>query len=298
MNPTNFADRLLEAIDRAGSPICAGIDPVWDNLPPQICGKGESDQERLDDVFEFSLGILKTVAPLVPVVKIQSACFERYLPDGVEAYCSLMDEARKLKLLTIGDVKRGDIGISSSSYAAGHVKVADAITVNPMLGMDTLEPYIKAASEQGRGLFVLVRTSNPGSAQLQDAKLTDGRTWSEMLAETLNAVACGQELVGQRGFSLIGAVVGATQTHTMVSLRQRLPKSIFLLPGYGAQGANAEMTAAAFDRGQGAIISASRSILYAHAQPKYASQFGDDWQRCVEQAAMDMKQEVNRVLRK
>ena len=297
MKPLNFADRLLAAIDRAGSPICAGIDPVWENLPPRLRGKGQSDLEHLDDIFEFSLAFLKTVGPHAAAVKIQSACFERYLPDGVEAYCTLVEEARKLNILTIGDVKRGDIGVTSQAYAAGHLKVADAITVNPMLGMDTLEPYVQIAREHGNGLFILVRTSNPGSAKLQDVKLADGRTWSEMLAETLNATI-DDSLVGERGFSLIGAVVGATQTHTMVSLRQRLPRSIFLLPGYGAQGATAEMTAAAFTNGRGAIISASRSILYAHAEPKYSSQFGDDWQKCVEQAVLDMKQDVNRIVRK
>ena len=146
-------------------------------------------------------------------------------------------------------------------------------------------------------MFVLVRTSNPGSADLQDAPLADGRTWSEMLADRLREVAGADGLVGASGYSSIGAVVGATQPQTMASLRERLPQSIFLLPGYGAQGATAEMTRAAFKGGgRGAIVSASRSILYAHREPKYASRFGGSWEKCVEQAVLDMRADLGRVL--
>jgi orotidine-5'-phosphate decarboxylase len=164
--------------------------------------------------------------------------------------------------------------------------------------MDTLEPFVDVAKKDRKGLFVLIRTSNPGSAALQDVALADGRTWSEMLADRVNEIATGAELVGKRGYSGIGAVVGATQSQTMISLRQRLPKSIFLLPGYGAQGATADQTRAAFQNGYGAIVSASRSILYAHAEAKYAEKFGNNWAKCVEQSVLDMKQDLNRVLGK
>jgi orotidine-5'-phosphate decarboxylase len=240
-------------------------------------------------------------------VKFQSAFFERYLSDGVEAYFSLIHHAKELGLLVIGDVKRGDIGSTAEAYAAGHlaepvdgeteeVATPDAITVNPMLGLDTLAPFIRAAQENFKGLFVLVRTSNPGSAELQDAPLASGITWSEMLADKLNALATDPANIGRRGFSSIGAVVGATQPHTMRSLRERLPKSIFLLPGYGIQGATAEMTRAAFINGSGAIVSASRSIIYAHKEKKYSAQFGDDWEKCVEAAVGDMKREISGII--
>jgi orotidine-5'-phosphate decarboxylase len=163
-----------------------------------------------------------------------------------------------------------------------------------MLGLDTLQPFIQTATTFGKGLFVLVRTSNPGSADLQDAKLDDGRTWSEMLADKLAPLAANPALVGSSGFSSIGAVVGATQPHTMASLRKRLPQSIFLLPGYGAQGATADMTRSAFINGRGAIVSASRSILYAHREKKYADL--PDWKKCVEQAVIDMKADLASVL--
>ena len=204
--------------------------------------------------------------------------------------------------------ERGDIGSTVAAYSAGHLAEAgyddeagiampDAITVNPMLGLDTLEPFLQTAREFDKGLFVLVRTSNPGSGELQDVKLEDGRTWSEMLADKLAPLAAGEGLVGKRGYSSIGAVVGATQPQTMQSLRKRLPQSIFLLPGYGAQGATADMTRAAFQDGYGAIVSASRSILYAHREKKYAEQFGGNWQKCVEQAVIDMKNDMAGVLR-
>jgi orotidine-5'-phosphate decarboxylase len=149
--------------------------------------------------------------------------------------------------------------------------------------------------DSGKGIFVLVRTSNPGSADLQDVKLEDGRTWSEMLADRLAPLAETEGLVGSSGYSNLGAVVGATQQHTMQSLRGRIPRSIFLLPGYGTQGATGEMTRAAFKDGKGAIVSASRSILYAHREKKYAEL--DGWERCVEQAVLDMKVDLQPMLK-
>ena len=302
-----FSDRLLDAIDYTHAPICVGIDPVLESLPDAVRGKFQSRDDEpeaaIDAIFDFTTKVLKVIAPHVPIVKFQSAFFEKYLWEGVEAYYSLIHEAKDLGLLVIGDVKRGDIGTTASAYAAGHlaeqtseneVEIAtpDAITVNPMLGMDSLEPFVKTAKDFARGLFVLVRTSNPGSAELQDAKLASGQTWSEMLAEKLNKLAEDRALIGSRGWSSLGAVVGATQTHTMQSLRKLLPKSIFLLPGYGAQGATAEMTRAGFKDGKGAIVSASRSVLYAHNNPKYSAQFGKNWEKCVEAAVADMKREV------
>ncbi|MCY2953263.1 MAG: orotidine-5'-phosphate decarboxylase [Planctomycetota bacterium] len=305
-----FADRLVAAIDQKKAPICVGVDPIFEMLPDAVAGSCEdrdaNDAEgAIDAIFDFTAAVLKIVAPLVPVVKFQSAYFEKYYAEGVEAYYSLVQEAKELGLLVIGDVKRGDIGSTASAYAAGHLAdgpygeqdemvTPDAITVNPMLGLDTLEPFVKTAKEYRKGLFVLVRTSNPGSADFQDVLLQDGRSWSEMVADKLAPVAEG--MVGASGFSSIGAVVGATQTHTMESLRKRLPKSIFLLPGYGAQGATAEMTRAAFINGQGAIVSASRSILYAHREKKYEGV--GDWKKCVERAVVDMRGDLVGVVEK
>jgi orotidine-5'-phosphate decarboxylase len=308
----HFADRLLAAIGRKNAPICVGIDPIFEMLPDDLAGDAakrnpDDSQAALDAIFDFTTRVLRIVAPHVPCVKFQSAYFEQYRWDGVETYYELIHSAKELGLVVIGDVKRGDIGSTCAAYAAAHltdpptdeaeeVVAPDAITVNPFCGLDTLEPFIDVARRHGKGLFVLVRTSNPGSAALQDVRLTDGRTWSEMLADSLHAQAEQADLIGSRGYSSLGAVVGATQPQTMQSLRQRLPRSIFLLPGYGAQGATAEMTRAAFIDGQGALISASRSILYAHRESRYRDRFGDDWEQCIEQALLDMKQAVHRML--
>lgn len=304
-----FSDRLLDAIAAKGSPICVGIDPIFEMLPDAVAGdsrtRNANDAEAsIDAIFAFTTKVLEIVAPHVPIVKFQSAYFEKYLWEGVEAYYSLVQEASEMGLLVIGDVKRGDIGSTSGAYAAAHlapplfdemeeVVTPDAITINPFCGLDSIEPFVKTAKDYSKGLFVLVRTSNPGSVQLQDAKLEDGRTYSEMLADNLNAIATDAALVGDSGYSSLGAVVGATQTHTMESLRRRLPKSIFLLPGYGTQGATGEMTKAAFTDGKGAIVSASRSILYAHRDEKYA---GKSWEDAVAGAVRAMKQDLSGVL--
>jgi orotidine-5'-phosphate decarboxylase len=298
----NFADRLLDAIAEKGSPICVGIDPMYDMLPDAIAGeKGKRDANNtpivIDHYHAFIMEVLQIVAPIVPVVKFQSAYFEQYHSEGVDAYYSLINEAKQLGLLTIGDAKRGDIGSTTQAYAAGHLEdfvgddadeysTPDALTINPMLGMDAIEPFVSTAIGLEKGLFVLVRTSNPGSKDFQDVALSDGRSWSELVADTLNARIESAGNYGKHGFCSIGAVVGATQTHTMVSMRKRLPRSIFLLPGYGTQGATGEMTQAAFDdKGRGAIVSASRSILY----PKPT---GGDWKQDIENAVLAMRSDL------
>lgn len=301
----HFADRLLHEIARKGSPICVGIDPILESLPQAVAGKLDPHDLSacVDAIYEFTTKVLQVVSPYVPCVKFQSAYFEKFLWEGVEAYYELIHEARQLGLVVIGDVKRGDIGSTSEAYAAAHladlsfdqleeVATPDAITINAMLGPDTLKPFVDAAREYNKGLFVLVRTSNPGSVATQEVRLADGRTWSEMLADTLQPIAA--ETCGQNGWSLLGAVVGATQSETMVSLRSRLPKSIFLLPGYGTQGATGEMTRAAFSNGKGVLVSASRSILYAHREAKYA---GQSWDKAVESAVQAMKADLSNVLK-
>jgi len=294
-----FPDRLNAAVESKMSPICVGIDPMVELFPDELRPANLNDIDAcVDAIYSFTMQVLEAVAPVTPIVKFQSAYFEKYLWDGVEAYYSLIGEARAMGLLTIGDVKRGDIGSTSAAYADAHlgdpparddqeIVTPDAITINPFLGMDAIEPFIKTARESEKGLFVLVRTSNPGSAHLQDVKAHDGRTFSELLADQLNALASAPGLVGQSGWSSIGAVVGATQPHTMQSLRARLPRSIFLLPGYGTQGATADMTRAAFVNGRGAIVSASRSILYA-----YRERPGVAWDQAAREAAKRMQEEL------
>ena len=309
---THFVDRLLTRIATTGGPVCVGIDPIFGLLPESLRARGDTPTHQLDAIVDFSLAVLKHAANHAACVKFQSAYFERYRAPGVDAYFSLVTEAKSLGLEVIGDVKRGDIGSTSQAYAEAHLAepdgvthddmedevyvTPDAITVIPMLGLDGVEPFITLARGLGKGVFLLVRTSNPGSAALQDVKLADGRTWSEALADLVAPLADLPGMAGVSGWSNLGAVVGATQTHTMLSLRKRLPRCIFLLPGYGTQGATAEMTRAAFIQGRGAIVSASRSILYAYREEKYRPLADRSWELAVEAAMLDMKRDLTTIL--
>lgn len=296
-----FADSLITAL-KSKPPICVGIDPILTSFPDELKPTNTRDLDAcVDALHAFCSGVLNAVAPIAPIVKFQIAYFERYLWEGVEAYYDLIAEARKLGLLVIGDVKRGDIGSTSEAYAAAHlsdldfddlddVAVPDAITINPYLGMDAIDPFLQVCRDEGKGVFVLVRTSNPGSKDLQDIKTESGKTFSELVADTLQPLATAKPMMGAHGYSNLGAVVGATQAHTMQSLRKRLPNSFFLLPGYGTQGATADMTRAAFDQnGLGALVSASRSVLY----PKRTSV--ETWQDAVTRAAETMAKDVKSV---
>lgn len=290
-----FPDRLHAAVHEKNSVVCVGIDPSYFKLPAAVIpGERNANDSAavIDAFFTFTLGALDAVADYAAAVKFQSAYFEQYHAEGVEAYFELIAEAKNRGLIVIGDAKRGDIGATSEAYAAGHLvpmvaedaETPDALTVNPMLGLDTLEPFMDVAVNEEKGLFVLVRTSNPGSAELQDVKLADGRTWSEMLADRVNELAQRPAHLGNSGWSAIGAVVGATQPQQMQSLRERLPRSPLLLPGYGTQGGTAEMTRAAFAGGTPALVSASRSVLYAT---------GDgDWKQNIAAAARQMRDDL------
>ena len=297
-----FVDRMIAAIDAKRAPVCVGIDPMLDSFPPELMPKDRRDLDAcVDAIYAFCLGVLQAVAPIVPVVKFQSAYFERFLWQGVQAYYELIHEARQLGLLVIGDVKRGDIGSTSEAYADAHLApinfddiddaaAPDAITINPYLGLDAIEPFLQTCVHESTGVFVLVRTSNPGSKDVQDVVTQAGQTLAEHVADLLHTSSQRPTLMGQNGYSNLGAVVGATQTHTMTSLRARLPRSYFLLPGYGTQGATADMTRAAFDaQGRGAIVSASRSVLY----PKKIA--GESWQEAIERAAKTMTDDVRAV---
>ncbi len=298
----HFADELIGAIEAKRSRVCVGIDPSYPKLPAALRGEGGEGKpvearRVIDAYYSFVVGVLDAVAEHACCVKFQSAYFEQYHAEGIEAYYSLVNEANAKGLLVLGDIKRGDIGSTSEAYAAGHLDpipqddlaTPDAITVNPMLGLDTVAPFADVADRNGKGLFVLVRTSNPGSAELQDAELKDGRTWSEALADRVNEMA--QARIGSRGYSNIGAVVGATQPHTMASIRRRLPNSFFLLPGYGAQGGSAETSKAAFNEDRlGAIVSASRSVLYPEVKP------GEDWRQAISRSAREMRDDIEKAL--
>ena len=293
---TNFADRLLDAIDAKGAPVCVGIDPVYDKLPDVLkIASDEAGQVRA--VEQFCMTVLERVASQVPAVKPQSAYFEALGPAGVQLYFDVCRRAKELGLLVIGDVKRNDIGSTATAYAQAHLLREDApdcVTVNGYLGRDGLDPFIEAATATGKGLFVLVRTSNPSGADLQDLEDAAGVKLYEHMARyvaTLDTAAT----VGESGYSCIGAVVGATWPAQAAELREMMPKQLFLVPGYGAQGATARDCAASFDAtGRGAIVNASRSVLYAFAKESAA---GIDWADAIEQAAGALATDVASAVR-
>lgn len=289
----HFAHRLLAAIGRKGSPVCVGLDPVWEKLPKEFQGPATPEAAQVEAVGEFCGQVLRIVAPVVPAVKIQSAYFERYGSAGVKLYETLTRQAQELGLLVIGDVKRNDIGSTAAAYAQGHLRgpaAADAVTVNGYLGADGVTPFVEAAAREGRGLFVLVRTSNPSAKAIQDFADASGKKFFEHMAEQVAAIGEGEGLVGESGYSCVGAVVGATWPQEARTLRTMMPRQIFLVPGYGAQGATAADCAASFKPdGTGAIVNASRSVLFAFAEKKYA---GMDWKKAIDQAAREFAQDI------
>lgn len=275
-----FADRLAERIGRVGSPVCVGLDPVLDRLPQIVRAE---HWEPTAAIASFCRVVIDAVADLVPAVKPQSACFERYGAKGVAALEHVCAHAKQKGLIVVLDAKRGDIGLSAEHYAASarHLGI-DAITLNAFLGTETIEPYLDA----GLGVFVLVRTSNPGSDEIQSPRLEDGRTVAQLMADRVAAL--GDTRVGKRGLSDVGAVVGATKTADAAALRERMPDQVFLAPGYGVQGGTADDIRAMCRPNQppataGVLVAASRSVIYAK---------GDDWKRAVADAASEFAADV------
>jgi orotidine-5'-phosphate decarboxylase len=227
--------------------------------------------------------VLEAVGPVAAAVKFQSACFERYLSEGWALMHELMRLAHGMGLVVILDAKRSDIGISSEHYAAATIGCAyvDAVTVSAYMGDDSLVPFVGAARDAGKGLFVLVRTSNPGSAGVQELTLKTGGTVADEVAQLVARLGDGEGLIGECGYSAVGAVVGATQQAALARLRTCMPRQVLLLPGYGAQGAAVEDVRPAFAAGRGGLVTASRSILY----PQSPARGGDDWTHAVATAA-------------
>jgi orotidine-5'-phosphate decarboxylase len=257
----HFADRLVAAVERKGASLCVGLDP-----DPALMPEGVG-------VADFCRGIVDAVAGVAVAVKPQSAFFEAQGAHGWTALADVCAYAREAGLLVIADAKRGDVPSTARAYAAAFAPLADAVTVNPYLGHDSLEPFF---ARDGLGVFVLVKTSNPSSVDLQDLALADGRPLWQHVAGLVDR--WGSDLVGANGLSSVGAVVGATFPQEVAEARELLPRSVLLLPGVGAQGARAEDLAAAFSVGPaGAIVTASRSVIYADR--------GAGWQEAAAAAA-------------
>jgi orotidine-5'-phosphate decarboxylase len=288
-----FPDRLAEAVERKRSQLLVGLDPRPDLLPVELAGDAHRSRDAAADACgRFCCGIVDAVAPHVVGVKPQLAFFEALGPSGLRVLEEVCDYARAAGLVVLADAKRGDIGSTSRAYAAAYLEprgesppLADAMTVNPYLGRDSLEPFLGACRRHGSGLFCVVKTSNEGGADVQDLVLSDGRPLWHHVARLVHEL--GEELVGSRGLSSVGAVVGATHPRAVGEARRLLPQAILLLPGVGAQGATPADLARAFTSGPAsALVNASRSVIYAFRNGHH------DWREAASFEAARLRRDV------
>mgnify|MGYP000454623476 FL=1 len=279
-------DQLIANIKKTNAPIVVGLDPMMKFIPEQIqkaafAEYGETLKGAAEAIWQYNKGIVDAVADLIPAVKPQIAMYEQFGIEGVKAFQKTVDYCHEKDLVVIGDVKRGDIGSTSAAYATGHLgKVQigsksystfkeDFATVNPSLGTDGIKPFVDVCKEENKGIFILVKTSNPSSGEFQD-RLIDGRPLYELVGEKV--AAWGSEVMGDE-YSYVGAVVGATYPEQGKILRKIMPKSFILVPGYGAQGGKGKDLVHFFNEdGLGAIINSSRGIIAAYKQDKYKEQ--------------------------
>jgi orotidine-5'-phosphate decarboxylase len=289
----HIAERLSAAVRQKRTPVLVGLDPRAESLPAGMLA-GEGYEAVASAFASFCRGVVDAVADLVPAVKPQAAFFEQLGPPGMRALKEVIDYASARGLLVILDGKRNDIGSTAAGYAEAYLGPretsawgCDALTVSPYLGDDSLTPFVETAQNRGAGIFVLVKTSNPGGKRFQDI-VAEGRPLYRHVAEYVESLAA--QTAGATSYGVVGAVVGATYPHELAELRQAMPHTWFLIPGFGAQGGTAQDCAVAFDEsGSGAIINNSRAIIFAHSRPEYRDRFGATrWQAAVEAATREM----------
>ena len=300
-------NQLVANIKKTGAPIVVGLDPMLNYIPEQVQKKafaeyGETREGAAEAIWQFNKEIVDKTYDLIPAVKPQIAMYEQFGLPGLAAFKKTVDYCKEKGLVVIGDIKRGDIGSTSAAYAVGHigkVKVGsktyapfdeDFVTVNPYLGSDGVNPFLDVCKEEKKGIFVLVKTSNPSSGEFQDQKI-DGRPLYELVGEKV--AAWGSEVMGDE-YSYVGAVVGATYPEMGKVLRKVMPKAYILVPGYGAQGGKGKDLVHFFNEdGLGAIVNSSRGIIAAYKQEQYAKfgaeNFGDASRAAVETMIADIK---------
>ncbi len=306
-------DKLVAKIKETNAPVVVGLDPMMDYIPDHIKEAafkeyGETLEGAAQAVWEYNKGIVDAIYDLIPAVKPQIAMYEQFGIPGLVAFDKTVKYCQEKGLVVIGDVKRGDIGSTSAAYAVAHlgkVKVGENIleafgedfaTVNPYLGTDGIKPFVDVCKAENKGIFVLVKTSNPSSGEFQD-QLVDGKPLYEMVGEMVNK--WGKDVVGESGYSAVGAVVGATYPEMGKVLRKLMPKTYILVPGYGAQGGKAEDLVHYFNEdGLGAIVNSSRGIIAAYKQDKYASFGPEGYAQASRQATIDMIEDINGALGK
>lgn len=307
----NFADRLTEKIEALSNPTVMGLDPKLDFIPEEILNRHRklADDAAIasaEAIYEFNVKLIDAVCTVIPAIKPQFAYYEMYGIHGLRTLYRTIDYAKSKGMLVIADAKRNDIGTTAEAYAQAIIGKtvladksvqamtgADAVTVNAYLGIDGIKPFIDTARENGNGLFILVRTSNPSAGDFQDLPMADGMPLYEKVAEKVSE--WGKDLIGECGYSSVGAVVGATWPEQAVSLRKQMPHTMILVPGYGAQGGDADSAAVNFDRnGRGAIVNASRSLMCAYK--KRSDLMPEDFQKAAYDEAIRMRDDLNRAI--
>lgn len=299
-------NKLVNKIQATGAPIVAGLDPMLSYIPESVLKKafskyGETLEGAAEAIWQFNREIIDNICDLIPAVKPQIAMYEQFGVEGLKAFQKTVNYCKEKELVVIGDVKRGDIGSTSAAYATAHLgKVTvggnrlpafdeDFATVNPYLGSDGIKPFVKVCQEEKKGIFVLVKTSNPSSGEFQD-KLIDGRPLYEYVGEKVNE--WGKECMGD-SYSYVGAVVGATYPEMGKILRKIMPKAYILVPGYGAQGGRgADLVHFFNEDGLGAIVNSSRGIIAAWQQEKYEKFGSGHFGEAARAAVLDMREDI------
>lgn len=303
----NFADRLTDRISALSNPTVLGLDPVADYVPEEMLlywGSQVEDKAMATAmaIYDFNRMLIDATCEIIPAIKPQFAYYEMYGVHGVEALRRTITYAKEKGMLVIADAKRNDIGPTAAAYANAIIgettlwdqsvtamNDADAITLNAYLGIDGIKPFIDVAKSKGKGMYILVRTSNPSAGDFQDLIMQDGRPLYEKFAQKV--ASWGEDLIGESGFSSVGAVVGATWPEQAAALRQIMPKSLILVPGYGAQGGSSDAAAVNFNAaGKGAIVNASRSLMCAYKKRDDLKPM--DFQQATYDEAIRMKQDL------
>ena len=301
-------NRLMEKIEKLEAPIVVGLDPMLDYIPEQIIKeayekKGENLEGAAEAVWQYNKGIIDATYDLIPAVKPQIAMYEQFGIEGLKAFKKTIDYCREKGLVVIGDIKRGDIGSTSAAYAIGHLgKVVlggktyrgfdeDFVTLNPYMGVDAVNPFLEVCKEENKGLFILVKTSNPSSGDFQD-QIVNGRPLYELVGRKV--AEWGEQHMGS-SYSYVGAVVGATYPEMGKILREIMPKTLILVPGYGAQGGKAEDLVHYFNQdGLGAIVNSSRGIIAAYKLKGYEKFGSENYADASRQAVIDMREDLRK----
>lgn len=306
----NAMDDLINKIKEMDNPTVMGLDPRYDMIPACITSKYEKTVKgACQAIVEFNKALIDATYDIVPAVKPQIAFYEMFGIEGMKAFEETCKYAKQKKMIIIADIKRGDIGSTAEGYSSAYLGRTslgenlepifdlEFVTVNPYLGSDGIKPFIEDCKKYGKGMFILLKTSNPSSGELQDLKAEDGEEFYKKVARLINE--WGKDLIGENGYSSVSAVVGATYPKQLEELRQIMPNTYFLIPGYGAQGGKAEDIALGFDKnGLGGIINASRSLMCAYKKDIWKEKYSEEeYAKATRAEALRMKDELNSVIR-